>query len=60
MTLKEAIAILDAKRMDDLDRRAPDSAEACRLGIEALKREEHTRMFHHDQWEGLLLGETKE
>lgn len=37
MKIYYAIRILAAKKMDDEDRRAAESAKACQLGIEALK-----------------------
>ena len=60
MTLGEAISILAAKRMDDVERNAESSAEACQLGIEALKRFKTFRGIVEGPFSGPLPGETKE
>ncbi len=60
MTLQEAIEILAAKRKDDVERNASSSAEACQLGVEALKR--HQTLTRHPYFKGLLPlpGETED
>lgn len=60
MDIPEAIAILAAKKRDDVERRAADSAEACQLGIEALKRIANNRTGKYVSLYDLLPGETKE
>jgi hypothetical protein len=59
MTPEEAIRLLNELFGHIYEGTTLNQDKAILLGIEALKREEHTRMFHHDQWEGLLPGETK-
>ena len=56
MSLKEAIGILAAKKLDDVARNAERSAGACQLGIEALK---FTIQFRSIYPLPLLPGETK-
>ena len=60
MKIDNARGILAAKKMYDEERGAEDSAEACQLGIEALKREQTFRgRVPESDW-SLLPGETKE
>ena len=60
MIITNAIRILAAKKRDDEARKAEASAEACQLGIEALKEVKHFR-FSHPPLDGELLpGETQE
>ena len=60
MKLEEAIGILAAKKLDDVERNARDSAQACQLGIEALKRIEHLRGYSMTQVDTRLPGETED
>ena len=60
MTIDEAIGILVAKKKDDEERRATDSAEACQLGIEALKLVDNLRFDGSPYYPNLLPGETEE
>ncbi|MBA7560969.1 hypothetical protein ES708_02603 [subsurface metagenome] len=58
MTLDDAISILNAKRKDDVVRNARDSAEACQLGIEALKEVQRLRRVEKFDPTVMLPGET--
>jgi hypothetical protein len=60
MSIDEAISLLTGIEGGNSLKYLPEHRDAVKLGIEALWREVHIRMFHHDQWEGLLPGETKE
>lgn len=59
MNLSEAISILAAKKLDDVERRAHDSADACQLGIEALKRHLVYKTLGIWRFPSPLPGETK-
>lgn len=60
MTIDEAIAILAAKKKDDVQRRAMMSADACQLGIEALERVKDARRPDPLYPDTPLLGETED
>ena len=60
MTIDEAIGILAAKKLDDVERHAEDSAAACQLGIEALKQVRDCQSGEQLTPDFYLPGQTKD
>lgn len=57
ITPDEAIGMLDAKRMDDDERGAKYSADACRVGAEAIQRLKKLRAMGYAAAQPLLPTE---
>ena len=60
MTIDEAIRIIQYNLDELLKGADPDTEQAFKLGIEALKRIKRSRGFRPGKWPRLLPGETKE